>query len=243
MKLSTIIPAYRRHPLTVAHVRFCMLSSRPPDEIIVVNDGGDPCLRDMLIAMPRTCKIIYARIEQDILWNYNGAVNLGFWLATGDYVAIEDTDHIPDKDVYKKTLELAREYKDVDRFCFRRKCVDIFELGHDMNEWKFTKVWGANQMVTVMKRQAYIRLKGQDEQFGGHYGYMCYDWKNRYNNILKIKSMGVPAYYYAILDGGEPGMKRGMSYENHKLYKENARRGHPQHPAGILNFTYTYEEL
>ena len=52
-----------------------------------------------------------------------------------------------------------------------------------------------------------------------------------------------PGYYYAILDGGEPGLKRGMSPENHRLYRENAAREHPQHPNGILNFTYTREIL
>ena len=168
-KLSIVIPCYARHPLSVRHVQECLKSSRLPDEIIVVNDGGTPDLREMLISIGTTIPITYARIEQDILWNYNGAVNLGFWLATGDYVAIEDTDHIPDRELYKKTLATIEQRPEIDRWCYKRKCVDVSELIKPMNEWIQTKTWGPNQMVTIMKRTAYIDLKGQDERFAGNY--------------------------------------------------------------------------
>ena len=240
-KLSVIIPAYNRHPLTIRHVEECMRSTRLPDEIIVVNDGGPENLREMLLALDRKCTIIYARIEQDILWNYNGAVNLGFWLATGDYVAIEDTDHIPDRDLYERAEKFAKENPDIDRIAVTRKVTQIDELKKPLGEWQWSKIWGPNQMVSVIKRDMYMQLKGQDERFGGHYGYMCYCWKNRYNNILKAKTAKI-GYYFAIIgDEGEPGLKRGMSPENHLIYRENAVRAHVQHPKGILNFTYHFE--
>ena len=40
MRLSVVITAYDQHPLTVMHVREVMNSTRLPDEIVVVNDGG-----------------------------------------------------------------------------------------------------------------------------------------------------------------------------------------------------------
>ena len=101
MKLSVIIPAYNRSEMTRRHVEECLKSTRVPDEIIVVNDGGDKALREML---PKG--IMYAYITPDILWNYNGAVNLGFWIASGDIVAIEDTDHIP----LRNTYEVAKKF-------------------------------------------------------------------------------------------------------------------------------------
>ena len=44
MTLSIIITAYDQEELTVVHVRECMNSTLLPDEIIVVNDHGDPNL-------------------------------------------------------------------------------------------------------------------------------------------------------------------------------------------------------
>ena len=235
--LSVIIPAYRRHELTTRHVEECLKSTRVPDEIVVVNDGGDPCLRDML---PRSGNIIYARVEQDINWNYVGAVNLGFWLSTGDLISIEDTDHIPDRTAYENALEILKN-PEIDRVAFRRKCVRIEELSKPMEEWNVLKTWGSNQMNTILRRDVYLKLKGQDERFAGNYGWSTYDWVNRYRNILKCKSATTQWGWAVIGDDGEPGMSRSMSPINHRIYRENAQTEHLQHPQGLLNFTYTFE--
>ena len=238
MKLSAIVPAYRRHELTTRHVEECLKSTRVPDEIIVVNDGGDPSLRGML---PRSGNIIYARIEQDILWNFNGACNLGVWLSTGDIIAIEDTDHIPDRNLYKEGLEAFNGT--IDRLAVYRKVVNIGELAKPMEEWVSEKGWGPNQMTSMMTRDLYLKLKGQDERFGGNYGYMAMDWHDRYNNIFHARN-GKGRYYWAVIgDEGEPGLKRGMSERNRRYYKENSVSGHPHHPNGILNFQYSYERF
>ena len=41
MNLSVIIPIYSRIELVAVHLREIMKSSKIPDEIIIVNDGGD----------------------------------------------------------------------------------------------------------------------------------------------------------------------------------------------------------
>src|SRR3990167_1324287 len=110
-RISVVIPAYNRHELTARHVAECLKSTRKPDEIIVVNDGGPENLRDLLLPLHGDTPIIYARVTEDILWNYNGAVNLGFWIATGDLVAIEDTDHIPLRDTYEKAEKFFEDEK------------------------------------------------------------------------------------------------------------------------------------
>ena len=46
--LSIIIPAYDQHEVTALHVREIMKSTRLPDEVIVVNDGGADDLKDKL---------------------------------------------------------------------------------------------------------------------------------------------------------------------------------------------------
>lgn len=242
-KLSVIIPAYNRHALTMRHVEECLRSTRLPDEIIVVNDGGPENLREMLIALkPFPTKVIYARIEQDIVWNYNGACNLGIWLSTGDIIALEDTDHIPGKTLYQNALQILSEHPEIERLGVKRKVIQISELAKPMEEWIQTSAWGSNQMVTIFRRSLYLKLKGQDERFSGRYGWMTYDWVYRYK--LAGTKNGMTQHYYAIIgDGGEPNLQRPMSSENRKFYKENAYHQRIQHPNGILNFTYTYEIL
>lgn len=241
MKLSVVIPAYKRSPLTTRHVEECMKSSLLPDEIIVVNDGGDKSLRDMLFNLKRTVPITYAYVEQDILWNFNGACNLGFWLSRGEIISLEDTDHIPDRNLYKDALPLFDGT--IDRVSVSRKVVQISELSKPMEEWTVESVWGSNQMTTLFTRDLYLKLKGQDERFGGNYGYMAMDWHDRYNNIYHAKNKKSKYFWAVIGDEGEPGLVRGMSEANRKFYRENSLKGHPQHPAGILSFTYTYERF
>lgn len=221
----------------------CFKCQRVPDEIIVVNDGGNPNLREMLLSLHRTCPVTYARISEDILWNYNGAVNLGVWLSTGSVIAIEDTDHIPDPGLYVMALRELERQPDVDRIAPRRLVVNINDvMTKPMREWQAVKTWGANQMVTIIRRDMYLKLKGQDERFARNYGYMAMDWANRYRTA-GIKS-AMATYYWAVIgDEGEPGLKRGMSPENRRFYRENSLYGRTQHPGGILNFMYEYERL
>lgn len=239
-KLSVIIPAYNRHALTFRHVLECASASRKPDEIIVVNDGGPEDLRDMLkgLAVP----IIYARITEDILWNYNGACNLGFWLSSGDVIALEDTDHIPGRELYKEALKIFEEDEKLERIAVTRDVVEQTELSKPLEQWTVSRHWGPNDMVSFMRRSLYARMKGQDERFARHYGYMAYDW------TWRLRKLGVPARkihgYYAIVgDGGEPGLKRGLSPENRRILHENAKRTDGQFEGGILNFNYTVEWL
>ena len=79
--LSTIIVAFNTSELTAKHVQECMNSSVVPDEIIVVNDCGETDLREKLLALKINTKLIYVYIQPPkIIWNYNGAYNIGFWL-------------------------------------------------------------------------------------------------------------------------------------------------------------------
>ena len=243
MTLSCIIPAYNRHELTARHVEECLKSTRLPDEIIVVNDGGPEYLRDLIVAYRGTAPIIYARAEEDIPWAYNMACNLGFWLSTGDVIAIEDTDHIPYRDAYANGLRALEENPDCDRVAFSRRIIDINKMAGPMEEWESTGNMGPNQMVAFLRRDVYLRLKGQDERMCGYYGYMAYDFPNRRDNILKAKSIKANGYWAVFGDEGEPGLKRGLSPHNRQIYKENARAGKLHSAAGILNCHFTFERL
>ena len=240
MRLSIIIPIYKRPKQAMRHIEECMKSTRLPDEIIVVNDGGEPI---DITSIKRNVPIIYAVIEEDILWNYNGAVNLGCWLSTGDVLAIEDCDHIPAKDTYEKGIKALEQNPDVDRISWGRQIVQKEDIDKPMEEWKSTGSLGTNQMVAFLRRDVYLKLKGQDERLCGRYGYMSYDFPWRRDKILKCKSLK-QSYYWAVFgDQGEPGLKRGLSTENRKIYHENVNANKLHSQYGILNFHFTYVRL
>lgn len=240
-KISVIIPTYWNSDLCVAHVRECMNSSVIPDEIIVVNDGGDPELENKLKVLELKTKIIYARINEDITWNYNGACNLGFWLSRGDIISLEDVDHIPLRDAYKNGLGLLKDPA-IDRITFGRNWVAIKDvLEKPFEEWKPYGKLGPNQMVSMFRRNVYLKLKGQDERFCGRYGYMAYDWAFRYRKLgIQSKMTG---QFYIIKDAEEKNMVRGMSKINKGFYVENRLADRLHSNYGMLNFTYTYKEL
>lgn len=241
-KLSVIITAYDAHELTVVHARESMNADRVPDEVIVVNDGGDPKLREMLLALPKKCRFIYARVIPDIPWNYNGACNLGAWLSSGDLLAFEDNDNIPTRSFYSDAINCFNNNPHITRVIAKHRhdlpTSDI--LSKPFNEWQPVGHRGPNQGTSVIKRENFLRLKGLDERFCGEYGWMYYDWRRRMLRLgMQFGSAGF--YFYAI--DSQSKLKRGMSKRNFRFMRMNARDETLQSPHGILNFQYTVEYM
>ena len=237
--LSVIIPTYHNNDLCVAHVRESMNSLKIPEEIIVVNDGGDPALRDQLFELPKKTKVIYARIHQDIQWNYHGALNLAIWLSRGDFITIEDVDHIPLRDAYFNALNQFVERPELSRVGFRRQWVPKADvLSKPFEEWQPYGGLGTNAMVAMYRRELLADMKGGDERMR-NYGWLAYCWKVRMDK-LGSKATNTNGFYI-IKDGEEPGLKRPMSVENRRIYRENANRIHVHGEDGILNYQFTVE--
>ena len=263
-KLSVILTAYNQHELTVVHVRECMNLTVMPDEIIVVNDNGDPSLKDMLKKLELKTKVIYAYILDDIPWNYTGARNLGVWLSKGDYLIMEDNDHIPTKDAYEKALKFADDNPDVGRILFdkRHKVYLKDVLVKPIEQWETFGDRVKHEDTQLLKRKVYLKLKGCDERFAGRYAWACTDWRRRIQRNGIKTGTAVGAYYYALVDGETKVCMCGKSKEERtktiyckdcklmfkrKSYKNyEMTRGankYLQSPIGILNFNYTFEEL
>ena len=238
--LSIIISAFDHHDLTVVHAREAMDSIITPHEVIIVNDGGTPDLKEKLKVLPNKCKLIYARINEDILWNYNGACNLGVWLSTGDYISLEDNDNIPMRNTYKEMLEIFKNEPEMGRVRGSKRLeLDMEDIYKPVEEWVQRGSRGPNMGTCMMKRDVYLQVKGQDERFCGQYGWMYYDWKSRLLRITKFTGKG---HFWYVRDG-QSDLDRAMSKKNFRLYRENAHRDKVQHPEGILNFSYEYEIL
>jgi len=242
-QVSVIIPTYHHHDVTIAHVKLSMDVTHTPKEIIVVNDGGDPSLKEKLRGITKKCPVVYARVDKDILWNYNGACNLGWWLSTGEYLAFEDNDNFPSRTFYESAVKMFHDEPSVGRVYARKRKVitteELFEKKRE--EWEPFQNMGPNMGTAMIKRSAYARIKGQDERFVGAYGYMYYDLKARLMGQAGYEFGSVDEYFY--IREGQSDLDRARSGRNLNLYRENAKYNRIQHPKGIINFTYDYEVL
>jgi len=238
-KFSVIITAYDKHNVTVAHVRECMKASVKPHEVIVVNDGGDPSLKEQLAVLPRECQLIYSRITEDIPWNYNGAYNLGIWLSSGDYLMFEDNDNIPMKDTYKEMLQKMNDRPDIGKLiAYGRSEIEQQDLDKPSEEWEQRDKRGPNMGTHMIRRDIVLKLKGQDERFCGRYGWMYYDWKSR---LVRAGTLIENASTYWYVRDAQSNLDRRMSSKNCAYYRQNANLKRIQHPNGILNFIYETE--
>lgn len=246
-RLSVVLPNYEHFNITVAHVREILTTSElRPYEIIVVNDGGDPKLKDMLKEIyhkPNASKLIYAYVlPPKIPWNYNGACNLGVWLSTGDYLVFEDNDNIPMATTYGQMLNVLMTNPNVGRvYAHKRLDIDSSQLDKPSSEWKSKMGRGPNQGTYMLRREVYTKLKGQDERMCGRYGWMYYDWKNRLLGKARI-DFAQAGYYWYVTDG-QTNLKRGNSPENYRIYRQNAKSTDMHHENGILNFKFSVEDL
>lgn len=254
MTISTIITAYDNHELTKVHVKACMNSSRVPDEIIVVNDHGDPNLRDLLKDLEINTKLIYVYIKDDINWNYTGARNLGFVLSTGDILVTEDNDNIPSMGLYSAYEKFFYENSDID-LCWagKRPKVKLKDaLTKPLDEWESqgTRPW--HRDTFAIRRLSMWRLRGYDERLAGAYAWASADIRRRIGRA-KFKTGHVSNHYFSVLDEDESTLKRRKSYRNYEIARKNDYIQPPGKEAikdekwklttGIINFNYEIEVL
>lgn len=235
-KISVLISAYNKHEVTAVHVRECMAGTRIPDEIIIVNDGGTPDLRDKLMALEKKTKIIYVRINEDIPMNYTGARNLGMFISRGDFISLEDNDHIPQKTYYQDCLDVMKERPEIQRLLSHKRYVITEEdvLTKPVEEWKIISKRPYHRDVAFNRREVFSILKGYDERFAGEYGWCSTDLNRR---ILRAGIVCEHAGYQWVVFSEKT---RGLSSRNWRMSR--IQQG-TQGPAGIINFTYTYEQL
>ena len=243
MKLSVIIPSYQQDAVTLVHVREANNSTRPPDEIIVINDGGEDSLLEELQKIEFRTKVIYAKINEDIPWNYPGACNLGIWLSTGDLVFFEDNDNIPTREIYGQMEQYMIDHPEIARASARGRIVVKLEdvINKPLEEWKQIDSMGPNQGTACFRREVLLDIKGHDERFSGEYGYMYVDLRRKLLNRAKVHFGSIGQYYY--IHEGQTKLSRSMSARNYSHLRHNTRDDLLQSPIGILNFTYQIKTL
>jgi hypothetical protein len=97
------------------------------------------------------------RINKDIPWNIAGARNLGFHVATTEWVLAADIDHVVTPEAARRVLSL--------------------DLSNPNVVYKFGRVAersgreGRPAIINIlMNRQKFFEIGGYDEDFAGHYG-------------------------------------------------------------------------
>lgn len=250
--LSIVITTYNSDNTCVTHVREAKAAGA--DEIIVINDGGDPSIKDRLSG------VVYARIEQDIAWNYTGARNLGIWLSRGDFVSVEDVDNIPTKYAYKDALHYFSRHPEVGRVLYGpRHDLPVEHVNLPANKWVFTGRRGRHTDTAMFRRDALLQLKGFNELMAGRYGWSRTETSRRFNAI-GIKTECITAPFISVRGGGTdlckcandgidgfcPTCKKLIwrkSGINYNLANDATKGRIKQSAHGILNFTYQYEQL
>jgi len=243
MELSTIITAFDKHDLTLAHIKASMDVSRVPDEIIVVNDHGDPSLKDMIKDIKdKKCPIVYSYVLDDIEWNYNGACNLAVFLASGKYLAFEDNDNFPSFTFYEEALKRLKKDTNITRVqATKRKVVSLEDLlEKPRDEWEVIGQEGPNMGTAMIPRKYFANLKGHDERFCGQYGMMYIDYRSRAMGMYGKENYSASEGEYFYTKDGQSDLSR--TTHNRSYYLDNAHRirdgGSAQHPGGIINFRY-----
>lgn len=218
MKLGVIIPHYNNLELVRQHIEAILHATRLPDELILVNDGGQVLETGTNFPM----KVVYADIVEDIPWNQPGARNLGIWLSTSDALCFEDVDHFPSPTMYAEVCEtLSRHPKNVIRMP-RRDSV----TGQPRHPCRG---------CFAIQRGYLAEIGGFDEDFAGNYGHDDTEIFNRFRATGTRFVVLQTSWLSRVSSGGTTGLNRSTTVNKMVLRTKTATsRPHPQ-----LRFTFT----
>jgi glycosyltransferase involved in cell wall biosynthesis len=125
--VSAVIPTFNRARLLGEAINSALGQSRPPDEIIVVDDGStDETPARMAAYGP------HVRYVRQANQGPSAARNHGFRLATGDYVALLDSDDLWTPDRLERQLHLLSRHPHAD-VVFGREV--LFGAGRAEQDW------------------------------------------------------------------------------------------------------------
>ncbi|HET6724730.1 MAG TPA: glycosyltransferase [Gammaproteobacteria bacterium] len=108
-KVSVIIPTYNRAALVVQTVDSILGQTRPPDEVIVVDDGSPDETANVLSAYGGRIRYLYQRNA-----GRPTALNRGVAAAAGEYIWIMDDDDLALPDALERHLAFLSDHPEVD---------------------------------------------------------------------------------------------------------------------------------
>ena len=125
--VSVIIPTYNRGALLVEAVESALAQRRPPEEILVIDDGSRDDTAARMAAYGE--RVRYVRQANA---GPSAARNHGFRLARGEFLALLDSDDLWTPDRLERQLEVLQRHPDTD-VVFGREV--LFGAGQPDRDW------------------------------------------------------------------------------------------------------------
>jgi len=107
--VSSVVPVFNGERYIAESLRGILSQTRPPDEVVVVDDGSTDGTQDELVPFRSEIRVIKQRNEGHV-----GAMNRLFSEARGDFVAKCDADDIWEADKLERQLEAVQAHPEVD---------------------------------------------------------------------------------------------------------------------------------
>lgn len=108
-KVSVVIPTYNRADQIEDSVRSVLAQTYPPYEVIVVDDGSRDHT-EQIVKKIKDDRVIYEK--NNINAGVSSARNRGAELATGEWIAFQDSDDRWRKDKLQAQITYSREHKE-----------------------------------------------------------------------------------------------------------------------------------
>ena len=107
--VSSVVPVFNGERYIAESLRGILSQTRPPDEVLVVDDGSTDGTQDELVPFRSEIRVIRQRNQGHV-----GAMNRLFSEARGDFVAKCDADDIWEADKLERQLEAVQVHPEVD---------------------------------------------------------------------------------------------------------------------------------
>lgn len=204
MKTSIVFAVLDSHKAVDRHLRFFAKMPLPDDvELILVDDGSTPPLKEFLVCDHRPKNLRILRQNIDAEWTQPAARNLGAREAQGEFLILSDIDHIVTKplidfvgrgewDAMRFQREVAVLDEDGD---FVQDDETVLEYGYlpwRLQENKYTLTPHVNSFG--IRKQLYLDLGGMDERRVGTNKYPNHDDSRLRRRLHELRERGEIRY-------------------------------------------------
>ena len=235
-RISVVIPFINQDKITVALIDDIARNSIRPFEIIMIDNGSDVSIKDLLKQYNHELDITYIRKEKNI--GVNPAWNLGISKSTGDLICVLNNDLIISYYFFESILKLMDDYSvgicvpnTVGDINFVRNSTFTMPIYQDVRKregWAFTIRKCITDKIPPIPKQL-NRVCGDD--------YLFY-WSNRlgYHNVKILNNY---IYHYGSTTTVKELQEKGFDFPDKDKEKEFWFKLKQKYDGGKYNVTTT----
>lgn len=101
LRLSVVVPAFRAAPYLAEALTSVLTQDRPPDEVVVVDDGSDDATAEVAEGFAPTVRLVRHAANRGVA----AARNTGVTATTGELVAMHDADDVMRPDRLRRQVD------------------------------------------------------------------------------------------------------------------------------------------